>query len=333
VRPTLKVKIIAGCLVATTVLLAVGVLAVGVMSDLRARDEAAFRSSKQQIDALASIDYLTMEGLATSSAMLFGSGAVQESARVTYGEQARRATEELVALGDEPLSPEARSRYDELVTSISWWNRAGNYFFQLDLPVPDPTVPETDLARLIREYEPRGEELRENLAALRDQITADADAASAVAAADATSSLRRFMVVVGVAGVVMVAAGLWLSSRLVRRLRRAVTVLQRVADGDLTTRLEDDGNDEVGEMAVALNTSVGAIHDVVRQIERDADTLARLAKLGVAKERAVSSADAGTTMTSSYDSAADLAEMAENLDAMIGTFVLEHTKAAGEELT
>jgi methyl-accepting chemotaxis protein len=49
-------------------------------------------------------------------------------------------------------------------------------------------------------------------------------------------------------------------------LRRAVDVLQAVAGGDYTVRLDVNTRDEVGQMATALNKAVGAVNDAMRQI-------------------------------------------------------------------
>jgi methyl-accepting chemotaxis protein len=49
-------------------------------------------------------------------------------------------------------------------------------------------------------------------------------------------------------------------------LRRAVDVLQAVAAGDYTVRLDVQSKDEVGQMAVALNKAVGAVNGAMRQI-------------------------------------------------------------------
>jgi methyl-accepting chemotaxis protein len=52
----------------------------------------------------------------------------------------------------------------------------------------------------------------------------------------------------------------------IKPLLRVKALLQGLAEGDLTRRLEIQSEDEVGQMAAALNTTVAKISEVVRQI-------------------------------------------------------------------
>jgi methyl-accepting chemotaxis protein len=112
-----------------------------------------------------------------------------------------------------------------------------------------------------------------------------------------------------------IALGAIIAQTIRRPLKQTVRVLEGVANGDLTQRLDVSSADEVGQMAVALNSTLSTVHDVIRQIESDADKLSRLAESG-------KGGAASTARTSE-----ELAEMAHNLSAMIGVFHTEKSSA------
>jgi methyl-accepting chemotaxis protein len=62
--------------------------------------------------------------------------------------------------------------------------------------------------------------------------------------------------------------------RISRPLAGAVRVLDRVAEGDLTQRLEVETEDEVGRMGTALNQALGRIHQAIGEIQSGARSLA-----------------------------------------------------------
>jgi methyl-accepting chemotaxis protein len=99
------------------------------------------------------------------------------------------------------------------------------------------------------------------------QTQRDSDAA----AAGATMVIGGIVV----ASVLLSAIIVLLISRAVARpLGRAVTVLERVAEGELLGRLPVDTSDEVGRMGGALNTALERISGAMRDIGGNVDTLA-----------------------------------------------------------
>jgi methyl-accepting chemotaxis protein len=97
---------------------------------------------------------------------------------------------------------------------------------------------------------------------------------------------------------------------IVSRVKATADALHQVSEGDLTAHLDVHGKDEIGEMADALNATVGTIRDVIRQIGTEADSLAAVA------------ADASSGKDG-VETTARMAEMADSLNAMISIFVTE----------
>ncbi len=144
-----------------------------------------------------------------------------------------------------------------------------------------------------------------------------------VNAAASQASTDELLILLGALAAVAIAVSL--SLVIARAIRQPLTqtgrVLEQVAEGDLTVRMDRSNHDEFGAMAAALNTGVSTMHDVIVALDAQAETLAEFAELAVshtsAEERA---ADAET-----------LAELASTLTAMISIFTLRNDEPAEAE--
>jgi methyl-accepting chemotaxis protein len=139
-----------------------------------------------------------------------------------------------------------------------------------------------------------------------------------VNAAATQAHTDEILLLLGALAAIAVAVALSLiSARGIRRpLTETAQVLERVAEGDLTVRMDWTNHDEFGVMAAALNTSVSTMHDVVAELDAQAERLSEFAEQAVSHTSAdARSADAKT-----------LAEMATNLTAMISLFTIERTE-------
>jgi methyl-accepting chemotaxis protein len=132
------------------------------------------------------------------------------------------------------------------------------------------------------------------------------------------NGVRAAIAILAAAILLAIVLGLIVAQSIRRPLKQAVTVLEDVANGDLTQRLEVHSADEVGQMAIALNSTLSTVHDVIQQIESDAGKLSSLA--------GTQSSASGVTV-GSVGELAELAEMAESLNAMISVFHTESSPA------
>ncbi len=71
----------------------------------------------------------------------------------------------------------------------------------------------------------------------------------------------------GAAAGLVVALALFLARSLRRPIQLILEVLERVADGDLSTSIDIDQEDEVGQMAKSVNRMVGSLSDTVRTVQ------------------------------------------------------------------
>ena len=100
------------------------------------------------------------------------------------------------------------------------------------------------------------------------------DAAGDKASAESGSAR---MIINTLAGITLLlsAAVAWLVSRSITRpLTEAVGVARRVADGDLTTKVEVKSTDETGQLMSALQTMNGNLYNIVSQVRQGTDTIA-----------------------------------------------------------
>jgi methyl-accepting chemotaxis protein len=304
-KPTLRFKIVAGFVVAALAAVTVGVVGGRLIRSTHDKDE---RSAVESIQRIVTVSNAQASLL---TAEVFGSGLLiygRNDALTTQMVAATKATTEALGqLGRSNLSPKARALYTSLVKSHSSLVKLENNVFNLDLPVPDPSVEALKLEDM-NSMQAIQTTIAQTAEALRQQITGDASRAREQATSDADQQIQTLLWVIALVGFGIVGFGLWLSGRLVRRVKKTAEILERVADGDLTPRFEDGGRDEVGEMATALNTTLGTVQDVMGQLGADVEELSAFAEQ--------SSAHSATAAAATNQIAERLASMVELGDAL-----------------
>jgi len=107
-------------------------------------------------------------------------------------------------------------------------------------------------------------------------------------------------------------------------LLAATAALERLAEKDLTTSVEQMGNDEIGRLSAALNTSVSTIRDVLLSFARGAETLS--AATTEISARSIQSAGNARTQSSKTN---QIAAAAQEMTATIGEISHNAESAAG----
>ncbi len=97
--------------------------------------------------------------------------------------------------------------------------------------------------------------------------------------------------IIGVGILLSLGIGYFIAQLIATPLQRAVDVLGKVAEGDLTARLDLDTKDEVGQMAAALNRATEAIRSTLSDVRKSADNMSNSAQqLAAASEQLASGA-------------------------------------------
>ncbi|MFN8196646.1 MAG: methyl-accepting chemotaxis protein, partial [Nocardioidaceae bacterium] len=156
----------------------------------------------------------------------------------------------------------------------------------------------------------------------------------------AAHSLRTTFVLLGLAGLLIAAALVWLTSRSVTRpILRLRDRLAEIADGDgdLTQRVEESEGNEVGELGGAFNRFTGKIAELVVQIQGRATALTTSAvslnevsnRLSVgARETAKQTELASENVGGVSQSVSTVAAGAEEMGASIREIAASATEAA-----
>jgi methyl-accepting chemotaxis protein len=188
-----------------------------------------------------------------------------------------------------------------------------------------------------------------NLALDQVAVLDQASIEGTITDADSTAnrSVLQMWAMALIGAVVMLGFGIALAASITRPLRKTVAVLEEVANGDLTQRLDVTRDDELGQMATALNTTLSTVHDVVAQLESDADRLLTFANR--VSDDSTSASDAVAKVSeqlgkvqksseqigSSVRELADVkaAKLAPSVDAIAKQVSALHETLAGAELS
>jgi methyl-accepting chemotaxis protein len=114
--------------------------------------------------------------------------------------------------------------------------------------------------------------------ALLETIATQERSVAEAAQDDAEKRAGRAAVWVAAAGACCLLMGAWigwsLTRSIVQPLQRAVDFAQRVAQGDLTVRMDDNGRDEPAQLLVALNQMNDSLARVVQEVRDNSDGIA-----------------------------------------------------------
>ncbi|MGD0902679.1 MAG: methyl-accepting chemotaxis protein [Terracidiphilus sp.] len=107
-------------------------------------------------------------------------------------------------------------------------------------------------------------------------------------------------------------------------LQAATAALERLAEKDLTVRVQECGSDEIGRLSAALNTSVASMREVLQSVAQGAETLS--AATTEISARAVEQAGNAHTQSSKTN---QIAAAAQEMTATIGEISHNAESAAG----
>jgi methyl-accepting chemotaxis protein len=157
------------------------------------------------------------------------------------------------------------------------------------------------------------------------QLNVKSGTGSAKSASDSSSRATWISSAVTLLIVIMCAGiGTTLTKLIAPPLQAATAALERVAEKDLTVSVEESGTDEIGRLAVALNTSVAAMRDVLVSVAQGAETLS--AATTEMSARSIQTAGNANTQSSKTN---QIAAAAQEMTATIGEISHNAESAAG----
>ena len=200
----------------------------------------------------------------------------------------------------------------------------------------DPASPQAVAA--LQAEAARANAMQEKITATRDVVAQHVNAARA-ASDDAMSTLKTTIGVALVLGLAaLVGISVMITRSITRPLNRMVSALGRVAERDLTTSVDVDSRDEIGQMAAALATALASMRDAVSTVGETSaaltgasDELTAVAtQLGQAAEE--TTAQAGAVSATAQQVSANVTTMSaatEEMTASITEIASSASSAAG----
>ena len=173
---------------------------------------------------------------------------------------------------------------------------------------------------------------------VKSQLREDSGTLNEAARVSAANT-RRLIVLAALLAVPLVGVAMWLITRAVARpVEMTRAMLQRVADGDFSQRLTRRAEDDLGQLATALNATVERVGDAIGAIGREADVLVAASERleGVSAQVAAGAQRVTTeanTVSGNADQVSDeirtVAASSEHMRAAVDEISRNATEAAG----
>jgi len=127
---------------------------------------------------------------------------------------------------------------------------------------------------------------------------------------EAGFAASRNAIIIGIMVLFAVAIGLsmWIVRSIARPLGEAVDAANRLAEGDLTVKIEADSTDETGQLKAAMQTMVGKLSQIIAEVNTASDALSNAA--------GQVSATAQSLSQSSSEQAASVEETTASIEQM-----------------
>ncbi len=201
-------------------------------------------------------------------AMLAGEGEEYDAAVTDLGEHADNLLSLLAAVQDAGLGEGAAGAVEDVTPSATTYIASAQELIEL-------AGQDTDAARAAYpDFQQAFDLLEADLPAVGEAVAAYAADAEASIADERAAAIRTLLIIGLVGLVVLIAFGTILTRSLTRPLARVSEVLAKLAEGDLTGRADVASNDEVGQMAQALDLATGRLRETMSGLASNAQALA-----------------------------------------------------------
>jgi methyl-accepting chemotaxis protein len=140
------------------------------------------------------------------------------------------------------------------------------------------------------------------------------------AAGDAAETAKSLMIGISLAaGLLTVLFGWFITRSITRPVQEALAVTQRMADGDLTVRVESNSKDEIGQMLAAQQALIAKLSQVIGEVKTASDALSNAS--------GQVSATAQSLSQSSSEQAASVEETTASIEQMTAS-ITQNTENA-----
>ena len=165
-------------------------------------------------------------------------------------------------------SPEVKQALEEVRPTLEAYTTEAGEIVGLTMRGEQATARARIVAFMQRFYQ-----LENSMSRISDLLTAEATAAQKEAENVARNNFLFSVLIPVVAVVLLVVAGTVVTRRFVEPIHEAVKTLDRIAGGDLTARMKVHGEDELGQMADAVNRASKGMSSALSGISQNAIAL------------------------------------------------------------
>jgi methyl-accepting chemotaxis protein len=200
-------------------------------------------------------------------AVVDGSPAAAQTAGDDLAESGAAFVAELERAENADVSPEVADAVEAVLPDVALYVGAGQ-------AVLDAVANGEPTEGLMADFDATFAVLEESLPGIADAVET-ANTAALADANNAASASRRWTTLVAAAGALTLAIfSIVLARSITTRVKRTADVLGTVADGNLSERIEVTGNDELSDMARALNNALDNLSSAMAIIDQHSSTLA-----------------------------------------------------------
>ena len=190
------------------------------------------------------------------------------------------------------LSPEQKQVYGELGTAL-------NAYMEMRSRVMSAAKtgkPEQGWDMLWGpEYAEKAGKVQNSVEKLEQMEIADGKRSMEDNAALANSATTQMILFIAIGLAIAIGGGIWVTRQVTGPVGRIVTVLDALAGGDLTARLEIHSHDEIGQMGEALNQAISKISITIRSVAENAQQVANASEEFAAVSQQITSNSEETT--------------------------------------
>ena len=161
---------------------------------------------------------------------------------------------------------------------------------------------------LLKKTNPKNSALRAAATELRDYYGTSAETLYKHSLEDQERTSTMMLILGIVSGVVAVILGLWITRGITRPINEALNAASRLAEGDLTVKLESNSKDEVGLLMAAMQSMITNLTQIIGEVRTAADNLTNAA--------GQVSATAQSLSQSSSEQAASVEETTSSMEQM-----------------
>jgi methyl-accepting chemotaxis protein len=328
-------KIIIAVLIVSVFSVADGLWALDRLSATNQQVKIVYRHS-QELDAIGALrSAVNQTWLAADDYLLASDGAERDEAGKALTDARAEVGREAATYRSYPLSAAAAA---DIAAFDADWARYVTVLQNQLMPLAGGA----DRARLdgVRtgQVAPLMTTVRAALTSLSTRTVADA-AAQESTAESRYQSTRTWVVVLLVAcALAGVALAAGISRLIVRPLGRCVAALDRIGEGDLTTRIAVESRDEIGRLSATLNQTAAAVGGMVGKVHASSGLLASASdRLSAVSAQLSASAEEASAQVSTVSGSADrvsdgvraVAAGAEEMGASIREIASNAGEAAG----